>query len=202
MKRGLLIRPVIMCKAPVPGKVKTRLTPALSHAQAAALYAAMAGIVIHRALRLFPNAWIAADDDDHPFFAPFGAPVLAQGGGDLGERMQRMVRRAVGYGADAVLLLGSDSPHMSDARLLAAQRSLQTCDVVLGPVQDGGYDLLAVRGHWPDLLDGVVWSSPDVLSQTLANVRFLGLKSVCLSMGYDLDTFDDVQKACRMGLRL
>ncbi|OIQ03207.1 MAG: hypothetical protein COS82_04980 [Zetaproteobacteria bacterium CG06_land_8_20_14_3_00_59_53] len=202
MKRGLLMRPVIMCKAPVPGKVKTRLTPALSPQQAAELYMAMAEIVIRRTLRLFPNAWIAADDENHPFFQSFGAPVLPQGAGNLGERMQRMVRRAVDCGADAVLLLGSDSPHMQDARLIAAHRALQTCDVVLGPVQDGGYDLLAVRGYRPELLHGVVWSTPDVLQQTLGNARQLGLSVRCLSTAYDLDTLDDVERARRAGLRI
>lgn len=202
MKRGLVIRPVIMCKAPVAGRVKTRLTPDLSAAEAARLYAAMARIVIQRNLRLFPNTWLSADDPSHAFFSGFDAPVLAQGGGNLGERMQRMVNRALAYGADAVLLLGSDSPHMPDARLLAAARALQCCDVVLGPVQDGGYDLLGVRGHWPGLLDGVRWSSPEVLSKTLANARGLGLRTRCLSTAFDLDTFNDVQRARRGGLKV
>lgn len=202
MNRPLLLRPVVMCKAPVAGRVKTRLTPALSPEAAAALYMAMARMVMHRALRLFPNTWIAADDVRHPFFASFAAPVVAQGGGDLGERMQRMLRRAVDCGADAVLLLGGDSPHMSDARLLAASRALRDHDVVLGPVRDGGYDLLAVRGFHPGLLDGVQWSTPDVLAQTLANARTLGLGTRCLSMGYDLDTFEDVQRARRAGLNI
>lgn len=202
MNRALLIRPVIMCKAPLAGKVKTRLSPALSPEDAARLYTAMAEMVILRCQRLFPNTWIAADDTSHPFFSRFAAPVIAQGGGDLGERMQRMVRRAVDCGADAVLLLGSDSPHMSDARLLAAQRALQSCDVVLGPVQDGGYDLLAMRGFWPELLDGVLWSTSDVLQQTLANTGHLGLSVRCLSTGFDLDTLQDVQRARRAGLRI
>jgi len=197
-----MMRPVIMCKAPRAGRVKTRLTPDISHAQAAQLYARMAQLVIQRCLRLFPNTWLAADDVQHPFFAEFSVPVLPQGEGNLGERMQRMAGRAISYGADAVLLLGSDSPHMSDARLLAAQRALRSHDVVLGPVQDGGYDLLAVRGHQPDLLNDIVWSSPDVLARTLGNAEHLGLSVRCLSTSYDLDSMDDVQRARRSGLKL
>jgi len=191
-----------MCKAPQAGRVKTRLSPGLSYEEATLLYSRMARLVIERCLRVFPNTWLAVDDVQHLFFAEFSAPVLPQGEGNLGERMQRMADRAISYGADAVLLLGSDSPHMSDARLLAAQRALRSCDVVLGPVQDGGYDLLAVRGRQPELLSGIVWSTPDVLTQTLANAERLGLATRCLSTSYDLDTMQDVQRARRSGLKL
>lgn len=192
-----VMRPIIMCKAPVAGRVKTRLEPAYGKEGAAALHAVMATLVIERALRLFPNTWIAADDVNHPFFATFSAPLLPQGAGDLGERMQRLVRRAFDYGAGAVLLLGSDSPHMSEARLLSAQQALRSCDVVLGPVQDGGYDLLGVHACWPELFSQIDWGSSAVLTQTLQRISRLDLTYRCLSTGFDIDTPEGVERAQR-----
>lgn len=193
-----VVRPIVMCKAPVAGRVKTRLEPAYGKEGAVALHAAMATLAIERTLRLFPNTWIAADDVHHPFFTAFPAPVLPQGGGDLGERMQRLVRRALDYGAGSVLLLGSDSPHMSEARLLGAEQALKSCDVVLGPVQDGGYDLLGLRGSWPELFTQIDWGSEVVLAQTLQRISTLGLTCRCLSTGFDVDTPEDMELARRI----
>jgi len=194
MTRALVLRPIIMCKAPVKGAVKTRLAPFYGEAAATALHVAMGTLVIERTLRLFPNTWIAADDVAHPFFTGFAARVLPQGEGDLGARMQRLTRRALDYGADAVLLLGTDSPHMSEARLYAAVRALKSCDVVLGPVEDGGYDLIALRGCWPELFSNIDWGTTAVLEQTLMPIAQLGLSHRCLSTGFDVDTADDVKR--------
>jgi uncharacterized protein len=202
MRRNLVTRPIIMCKAPVAGAVKTRLVPFYSEAEAACLHAAMAKLVIERAQRLFPNTWLAADDVSDPFFSGFDLPVLPQGRGNLGARMYRLVQRAVNYGADAVILLGTDSPHMSEARLHAAVRALKTCDVVLGPVQDGGYDLIALRGCWAELFADIDWGTSQVVEQTLARIAALGLHFRCLSTSFDVDTADDMQRILKSGYRL
>ncbi|MDQ6995971.1 MAG: DUF2064 domain-containing protein, partial [Mariprofundus sp.] len=106
------VRVIIMCKAPIAGRVKTRLMSHYSADEAAALHTAMAMTVIHRAKRLFEDVVIAADDVSHPFFATFALPVLAQGEGDLGERMDKQLATAFSNGASAALILGTDSPHM------------------------------------------------------------------------------------------
>jgi len=188
-----------MCKAPVTGMVKTRLAPFYGDEGAAHLHAAMATLVIERTLRLFPNTWIAADDIFHPFFASFATSVLPQGEGDLGARMLRLVQRALNYGADSVLLLGTDSPHMSEARLRAACRALKSCDVVVGPVQDGGYDLLALRGDWMELFTDIDWGSSRVFEQTLTRISELGLCYRILSTSFDVDAPDDMY---RMPIRM
>lgn len=202
MRRNLVVRPIIMCKAPVAGAVKTRLVPFYSEIEAAGIHAAMATLVIERAQRLFSNAWIAADDVRHPFFAGFNLPVLPQGEGDLGARMYRLAQRASSFGADAVVLLGTDSPHMSEARLHAARHALKYCDVVLGPVLDGGYDLIALRGCWAELFTDIDWGTTAVLEQTLARINGLGLSQRCLSTSFDVDTADDVQRVLQSGVDL
>lgn len=196
-----MIRPIIFCKAPVTGRVKTRLQPELTPEQAANAHAAMATCVIERALRLFPHIWIAADDPYHPFFQQFDVSVLPQGTGDLGLRMNHLAERAVAYGARGVLLLGADSPHMSVARLHCAMRLLCRYDVVLGPVEDGGYDLLAMRGHAKGLFQNIAWGTSSVLENTIKQVSELGLSYRCMSMGFDVDMPEDFARALRSGFR-
>ncbi len=196
--RVMAIRIIIMCKAPVAGAVKTRLMSSYSATEAAGLHMAMATTVIERAKRLFDDVVIAADNCEHPFFAAFDLPLSPQGEGDLGERMQNQMQHAFADGANAVLLLGTDSPHMDDERLLEAVWSLQTNDVVLGPVEDGGYDLLAMRNLF-SLFDHVVWSSGQVLEQTLDNIHQQELTEKQLDISFDVDFPEDIERAIQTG---
>jgi len=196
-----MIRPIIFCKAPVAGRVKTRLQPSFSFEQAANIHAAMATYAIERTLRLFPHTWISSDDPYHPFFHQFDAPVLPQGEGDLGLRMGRLVERAIAYGAGGVLLLGTDSPRMSAARLHCAFRLLHHHDVVLGPVEDGGYDLLAMRGHKKELFRDIAWGTSAVLNETINRISELGLSWRCLSVGFDVDVPEDLARLLRLGFQ-
>lgn len=185
---------IIMCKAPVAGRVKTRLMPEFSADRAAALHAAMATTVIKRAKRLFASVVIAADDPKHPFFTPFALPVIAQGEGSLGDRMQRQVNRLFEDGADSVMLLGTDSPHMSDQRLLEAARAVLDHDVVIGPVEDGGYDLLAINAAYP-LFDEISWSTAQVLAQSLQKAEALHCSIRLLDVSFDVDLAADLVRA-------
>jgi len=195
------IRVVIMCKAPVAGRVKTRLTTVYSKAEAAELHAAMATTVIERAKRLFDDVVIAADDPDHLFFAAFGLPVTDQGQGSLGERMQAQVLHAFSDGGEAVLLLGTDSPHMSDDRLMQAAEAVKQFDLVIGPVEDGGYDLITMKKAHA-LFDGIDWSTARVLEQTMTQIRQLGLSCKQLETGFDVDEPEDVTRAQKAGWQL
>jgi len=197
------LRVMIMCKAPVAGQVKTRLMRVYSADEAAAIHTAMATTVIERALRLFDDVFIAADDVQHPFFHEFSATIVAQGQGDLGARMTRVMHDAFQQGAASLMLLGTDSPHMPDARLVEAVESLNSYDVVIGPVEDGGYDLVAVNSAWPIFAD-VAWSTSSVLDQTLANAKRLSLRCKLLTSSFDIDTPEDLARAkasgwCREG---
>jgi len=195
------IRVVIMCKAPVAGRVKTRLTTKYSKTEAAKLHEAMATTVIERAERLFDDVVIAADDPAHLFFSGFALPVRAQSENTLGDRMQEQLRSAFNDGVDAVLLLGTDSPHMPDSRLLQAATALESVDVVIGPVEDGGYDLIAMKEP-QSLFDGINWSTSQVLEQTITKIRQQGLSYNLLDTGFDVDEPDDVIRAQEAGWQL
>ena len=192
------VRVVVMCKAPVAGNVKTRLTTEFSFIRAAELHAAMASTVIERAKHLFEDVVIAADDPEHLFFRSFDLPVISQGEGGLGDRMHRLIGMAFCGGLDAVLVVGTDSPHMKDERFIEAASLLRENDVVLGPVEDGGYDLVGMSAAHP-IFEDVEWSTPQVLEQTMANIHRLNLSSKLLDISFDVDFPADVERARKAG---
>jgi len=189
------MRVIIMCKAPVAGRVKTRLTPPFTPEDAARLHQSMAEVVIQNASALFSDTCIASDDVSHPFFEPFELNIINQGEGDLGDRMSRLMQQAFNDGADSVLFLGTDSPHMPDSRLTCAAALLGDHDVVIGPVEDGGYDLIAMNQPYLELFNRIRWSSEHVLQETIQHVEKLGLKLKLLDMSYDLDTPESLHRA-------
>lgn len=196
-----MIRAVILCKAPVPGNVKTRLFSEFSPEQAAGIHAAMARTTIRKVARVFPQACLAADDPEHPFFSAFDMKIIAQGEGDLGERLSRLLLRLFQRGCDGILFLGTDSPHMPESRLRQAREALRRMDLVIGPVEDGGYDLIGLKGMYPNLFEDIDWGSSRVLEQTLERAKTSDLKRLCLDIGFDVDDPADLERACQAGWR-
>jgi len=82
-----------------------------------------------------------------------------------------------------------------------AMRLLRRADVILGPVEDGGYDLLAVRGHADGLFRDIAWGTSLVLDDTIKRASELGLSYRCMSMGFDVDIPEDFARAIRSGFR-
>jgi glycosyltransferase A (GT-A) superfamily protein (DUF2064 family) len=80
--------------------------------------------------------------------------VVPQGEGSLGLRLQRQVVRALGEGAPAVVLIGSDLPQLSAGDLIEALDQLHRAPLVLGPARDGGYWLIGLRPEPPQLFAG------------------------------------------------
>jgi len=171
-------RLVVLAKAPLPGRVKTRLIPALGPQGAARLAARMLDDTLARVLAagIGPVELCTSPAPDHgdwsgyPF--PAGLETTDQGQGDLGERMARAAKRCLA-GGTPVLLLGTDCPALSPERLRQAAQALDQHDAVLYPARDGGYTLLGLRRYHPSLFEGMPWSTPQLLPTTLATLRDL-----------------------------
>jgi len=97
---------------------------------------------------------------------PRGVRRMAQGQGDIGQRMGRAMR-ALGPGP--VVLVGSDVPDIAPRHIQAAFRALGRHDAVFGPAVDGGFWLVGLRGNL-DPFKSVRWSSRHALADTLANL--------------------------------
>jgi hypothetical protein len=172
-------RTVIFAKAPVPGKVKTRLIPALGDIGAARLAHEMllrtvaeaeaAGLAIPE-LCASPHP---LDPEWEPFLPKAPIRYTDQGEGDLGERLARAARRVTILG-EQVLLIGTDCPKLDRHRLRAAGAMLAEHDAVIHPTLDGGYALLGLRRFDSTLFEGISWSTAEVSAQTLDRIERLG----------------------------
>ena len=173
-----MTRIVIFAKAPVPGRVKTRLVPALGEEAAAQLAADMLRQTAAEALASGVGAVeLCADPDpaDPAWIGqiPTGVTLTAQGAGGLGERLARAARRLIG-GGERVLLIGGDCPELDCDRLAAASAALERYDAVIHPALDGGYVLLGLNRFDRSLFDGIAWSTDGVAAKTMARIEALG----------------------------
>ncbi len=194
---------VVMAKAPIPGKVKTRLSPPLTPAQAAALNAeflrdtfANLGEAVRQcaaacAVSYTPAGQEAAFDGILP---PDTLLVLQRGDG-FGERLLATASDLFGCGFSAVCLIDSDSPTVPTAEfvraavtLLRAQPSVATRrPVVLGRSDDGGYYLLGITEPHARLFADITWSTGAVADETEQRASELGLELTRLATWYDVD---------------
>ncbi len=181
-------RVAVFAKAPVAGAVKTRLAAGIGEAAALEFYRATLTTLLTRlagspawelALAVTPDGAV-----DAPFFAKTDLVRFGQGGGDLGERMARVLAGA--SSAAPLVIVGSDIPDLDAPHVAGAFRALETHDLAIGPSQDGGYWLIGASTPPPDrLFDGVRWSSPRARADTL--VKAAGLKVALLEYLEDVD---------------
>ena len=195
------LRLIIFAKAPVAGKVKTRLIPVLGASGAArlahAMLASTLAAVQTAAHALGKSTYIELCGSPEPNHVDWSDVVLpdacqqtAQIEGDLGARMAHAFDQAMAQGDD-VLLFGTDGPELDAQRLITAARSLSDHDAILQPVTDGGYLLLGLRAHTRQqaraLFDAMPWSTDQVAAITLRRLQALGLSVEVLAPVHDID---------------
>jgi uncharacterized protein len=140
---------IVFAKAPVAGRAKTRLIPALGAEGAAALAARLLDHAMQQAAEAGLGAieLCVAPDATHLLLqaaaARHGAVLSVQGEGDLGARMQRALSRRLA-GHERVLLIGTDAPSLDAGVLRAAAQALAAHDAVFVPALDGGYALVGL----------------------------------------------------------
>ena len=190
----------IMAKAPEAGQVKTRLCPPLSPEGAAEIsrcFIRDKAAQVREVAGAEPVLAYAPDTAAFVFqaLAP-GFTLLPQGGGDLTARLLSVLDRLFAEGFDAAIMIDSDTPTLPTGLLERAVSVLTAGehDLVLGPSEDGGYYLIALRRPCPQLFEGIPWSTPAVLEETLRRARTLGFRTLALHPWYDVDTGDDLAR--------
>jgi rSAM/selenodomain-associated transferase 1 len=185
----------LFAKEPRPGQVKTRLAAATSPEWACQFAEACLFDVVGRLAHVEARRVLAyAPRTAAPYFAQAVGDrftLAPQGDGDLGQRMAAFFTQQFRAGAEAVVLLGTDSPTVPLEFIERAFRELESVDVVLGPATDGGYYLLGCARRLPPVFDGVAWSTSDVLGQTIARLSEQEWPLAVLPPWYDVDTLDD-----------
>ena len=193
-------RVVVFARAPEPGKVKTRLIPALGEAAAAALHRRLVMHSLRAATdaQLGPVELWCAPDAGHPFFREcerrFGMSLYSQGEGDLGARMQRAFGATLARARRAILV-GSDIPALSAQYLRDAERALVGGnDAVIGPAEDGGYVLIGLSCCEAELFREIPWGGPEVLPQTRRRIAALRWRLAELPGLWDVDWPEDLER--------
>lgn len=188
---------LVMAKAPLPGRVKTRLHPMLGPCRCAELQAAL----IRHAVELVGGLGFDTSLAFHPAgerervrrLVPDQVALLPQRGDHLGQRLAAAVDDVRARRPGPVVVLGTDAPTLTGGALTAAVTALAAADVVLGPAVDGGYYLIGMRGPHTGLfdLDPALWGGDQVLTATLAAAAERRLRAELLAPVRDLDTPGD-----------
>ena len=160
---------IILIKEPRPGRVKTRLGRDIGQIPATWWFRQQSRRLIHR---LRDPRWqillaVAPDRALTSRVWPADLPRLAQGGGDLGQRMLRMLTSVHHRPA---CLIGADIPGITRAHIARAFAALGDHDAVFGPALDGGYWLIGAKHpkRLPtSMFEDVRWSSEHALADTL-----------------------------------
>jgi len=188
---------VVFCKAPVPGRLKTRLTAGYAPDEAAALGMAMFLDVVHA---VSAPAWntvasVARDEDRGAIAAllPGDVGVSVQPEGDLGERMAFEIARHGHGGRAPVAIVGSDCPEISRGHVARAFGAIDDgADAAICPSDDGGYSIIAAHAEVGALLRDIPWSTADVARLTLAAAHAAGIRLDSVDRLPDIDRVEDV----------
>lgn len=186
---------LVVAKAPVPGRAKTRLVPPLTPAEAAELQEALFLDTLDACRAEAPGAGVLyADPDDRPHLARLaggGTPLVAQEGRGLAPALLGGIARHCARGP--VAIVSSDVPGVPAGSIGRAFDELAGgADVVLGPAHDGGYWLVAMREPHEEPFRDIPWSTPSVLAVTVERCATAGLRVELLERWRDVDTMVDL----------
>jgi uncharacterized protein len=187
---------VVIAKEPVPGRVKTRLTPPYTPAQAAELAAAALTDTLAAVAKANVARRVLALEGKPGRWLPPGFDVIGQRGAGLDERIAWAMADARGALPVPVVLIGMDTPQVTPELLAAAAEPLTagTADATFGLAQDGGFWLLGLRELDPALVLGVPMSRPDTGTRQLERLERAGLRVRLLPELMDVDTTNEAER--------
>lgn len=184
---------IVFVKNPEPGKVKTRLAKDIGDAAAVDVYRLL--------LQHTHDVLLPASADKFIFYADKIKRLdlwktnsfykQLQQGDDLGERMLHAFSFLFELRYEQVLIIGSDCPQLSTNHLNHAFELLETHDVCIGPVDDGGYYLLGLRAVHQPFFSNKAWSTDSVFNSTINDAAEAGLTVALTEQLRDVDTLTD-----------
>jgi uncharacterized protein len=178
-----------MAKAPVPGRVKTRLLPAFTPVECAEIQRALVERTLRWAVERAPEATVLALDGP-AVDTPPGTEAITQQGTGLGERLANATGHAFRRYPGRLLVVGVDTRLMREHAEAAEAQLDAGAEAVFGPALDGGYYLLALARPLPELfeIDPKAWGGDRVLELSLAAAWKAGRRTALIRPERDLDT--------------
>jgi hypothetical protein len=186
-----------MAKAPRPGLVKTRLTPALPIEVVPEFYCCL----LHDTMALVCSLSTvkvaimcpAPDSEELTQLVSAGVDVVPQKGKGLGAGLTSVFAHFATAG-QRVIAFNCDSPHLPASVLASAFEALHTYDLVVGPTHDGGYYLVGAKAAYPALFEGDGMGTNSALESLLAHARGLRLSVGFTELFYDIDVEEDLTR--------
>ena len=198
---------IVMARYPQEGKTKTRLARVIGDAHTVALYEAfltdLAQHLAQHPLWSMHYTYTPADVDYAAFLqrlVPTYAPSIqsfAQQGEDFAARLHYAFQWAHEHGFARAIIIGSDSPQIAPQIIEKARAALDEADLVLGPAEDGGYYLIAMRQPY-DVFSGIPMSTSMVLQMTIEAAQRQDLSVQLIDTLFDVDEYADMQRLAQL----
>ncbi|MER7931621.1 MULTISPECIES: TIGR04282 family arsenosugar biosynthesis glycosyltransferase [unclassified Streptomyces] len=175
---------LVIAKEPRPGRVKTRLTPPFTPAQAAGLAEASLADTLDAVAAAPAGRRVLVLDGEPGPWLPAGFDVVPQCAGGLDARLAD----AFGHCRGPALLIGMDTPQVTPDLLTV---DFADCDAYFGPAEDGGFWALGLADPDPALLRGVPMSTAQTGAVQRRRLVAAGLRVADLPLLRDVDTAAD-----------
>lgn len=176
-----------MAKAPVAGRVKTRLCPPMTPEQAATYAEAALVDTLHAVAGCGADEKVLALDGSPGAWLPPGFRVVAQRGDTFNERLAHAWLDAGSPGVQ----IGMDTPQVTATQLDAALAAVAPGRALLGPTPDGGWWTLGLPSPDAHVFDGVPMSRADTGTRQRAQLSRLGYEVDAFEPLIDVDDFAD-----------
>ncbi len=186
---------LVMAKAPVPGRVKTRLCPPCTPGEAAALAEAALADTLDAVSACAATRRVIALDGAPGDWLPEGFEVVPQCSGGFDERLADAWAAAGGPGVQ----IGMDTPQVTAGLLDDALAALDRTPAALGHAEDGGWWAIGLRHPSPAVFAGIPMSTSGTGAAQEARLRALGFDVTLLPTLVDLDTAADLEAVTSSG---
>jgi uncharacterized protein len=187
---------IILAQNPEKGRVKERFAKEIGEEQA---------LVVHHKLLLYTkeitkrlnahkSVYYSDFVDNNDLWDNMIYDKHLQQGLDQGEIMTDSFTQAFAIGKERVVIIGTDCMELESYMIKEAFAVLESNDVVIGPSKNGGYYLLGMRKFLPTLFEGKSWLSPDLLMDTILDLKKMNAKYYLLKTLSDIRTTSDLSQ--------
>lgn len=185
---------LIFVKNPEPGEVKTRLAKSVGEEDALRIYQQLLRVTksVTDELNCARQVWYSDFIDGEDLWSTGDYEKRLQKGSNLGDRMKQAFSQSFTDGYEKVVIIGSDCAELTSQIIEQAFRALDDSDLGIGPSEDGGYYLLGMSEFYPNLFNGISWSTPTVFEATIAKAEELDLSVQLMPELNDIDTKHDL----------
>jgi uncharacterized protein len=201
-ERRSAIEIAVFARAPVLGRVKTRLAAEIGAPDALAAYsellertvAAVVGACRERG-DLVPVLWHLGDwPGAFPLPPPLAGNLRRQPHGEMLENLREVFRPDPGSPRRGAIAVGADHPGIEATHVLAMAALLDGADVAIGPAEDGGFWSVGATVDLREALRGLPVGTGHALAALERAAFGAGFSVRRGPTLWDVDTTDDLRR--------